>query len=181
MKFFDVLSNHLGNIVIPEADANKMVDELVDAALEIIHKPKVDLRQSDPAWSILANEPISQESIDQNVLDKEARDEFERVFGFNPPWFSSKDWKDFADFVAKVYKQDKAGRNRQGNVWLDYCLWREQETGGKFGKAMTNVGIRKNPRAFMDTAIPTFLAASVMYGRKTEPVEDDDNDVPRTY
>lgn len=162
------------------SDEEVLADDLASAAIDIIRKPTFDLRNSDPAWAILAGKEVDTEA---NIKAKEARDAFEVAFGFNPPWFENKDWTDFADAIAKVYQEDKATRVKQGNIWSDYCLWRENPQGGKFGKAMSNVSIRKSPRMFIDTALPTFLAASIMSQGKPKPtqpsfIKDDDDGIP---
>lgn len=161
-------------------EAIEFADKLADAAIELTQKPAFDVSRAGLDWTVALGGEVAQESIDNAILAKEAQDAFEVAFSFNPPWHSNKDWTDFADFVVKIYKQDKASRTKPGNVWSDYCLWREQDSGGRFGKAMTNVGIRKNPRAFMDTAIPTFLAASVMSQKPTQTsfMETDENGLP---
>lgn len=142
-------------------DEELLAEELADAALAEL-RPKIDLSKTDPAWAILAGESPTQEQQDRNVLEKEARDEFERTFGFGTlPWFSNKTWTDFANFVARIYSQDKW-------VWKDYCQWREED--GKYNGKMTNHAIRNNPVAFMDTGYPTFEARK-MYWQPTRPAE----------
>lgn len=161
LKFFEILSRYLDNVIIPESNANEMVDQLADVAFELLRsKPVVDLKNSDPAWSILAGVEIGQEHVDEAVVSKEAIDDFERQLGFGIlPWNSDATWTKFYKFVVKVYKENQG-------VWMDYVVWRDGD--GKYGKAMTNNAIRKNPQMFMDTGYPTY-EASKMYRTDTRP------------
>lgn len=180
IKISDILGKYLKDTPLPEQHAIALVDELADLIIET-KKPKIDLSKSDPAWNILFGENVFP---DVAIEAKEARDAFEVAFDkMSPPWYSNKDWKDFADWVAKVYIEDKRGRTKPGNCFSDYTLWRSE--GGKYGHAMSNLAIRKNPKQFMDTAWSTFLAHSSMYPSKrvelNQPADSDDNGIPISY
>lgn len=180
VKFSDILEKYLSDTPMPEKQAIALVEELADAALELrgFSKPVVNLKNADPAWAILAGAEIKQEEQDENIIAKEAADDFERQLGFGIlPWNSDTTWTKFYKFVVKIYKQNQG-------VWMDYAVWREGD--GKYGKAMTNTAIRKNPQMFMDTGYPTY-EASKMYRKDTQPeykkVQDveETNAVPNPY
>jgi hypothetical protein len=104
-------------------------------------------------WIIAHGQEVSQDDQDKTILEKQAVDEFERVFGFGTlPWSSNSTWTKFQKFVVKVYTADPG-------VFKDYVAWRRDA--GKY-TAFSNKKIRENPAAFMDTGYPEF-EASKMY------------------
>jgi hypothetical protein len=113
---------------------------------------KKESKKKDMVDFILENEKSIQ-PID------EACKAFESALGVNPwPWQSNSDWSVFARWIEKTYREDKT-------IFQDYVKWRRDD--GKY-QAMSNNKIRQNPRMFMDTGWPTFLAHSSMYGKSQE-------------
>ncbi len=111
-------------------------------------------------WYIQHNQPVPESLIDKNQLSQNAINEFESKLGFSSlPWDSSKDWEKFKAWVIKTYSE-------RLTAWEDYADWRKAK--GKYD-AMNNKQIRMNPKAFMDTGYPSFLAHVSMYddGEKT--------------
>jgi hypothetical protein len=93
---------------------------------------------------------------DKADQEKPALDEFEHSLGFTAlPWHCNNTWDKFRKFVVNLYAAD-------GDVFQKYAEWRK-DGGGKYGNAMTNPAIRKNPQMFIDTGYPTFAASSAMY------------------
>jgi hypothetical protein len=115
------------------------------------------LQNAGLEWLLLSGQPITQEVIDQAILEQSAKAEFEKTFGFGTlPWSSTDIWTKFGKFIISLFQKDPA--------WMkDYVYWRENE--GKY-KAFSNRKIRENPVAFMDTGYPEY-EASKMY-RKTD-------------
>lgn len=111
-------------------------------------------------WYIQHNQPVPASLINKNQLSQNAINEFEGKLGFSSlPWDSSKDWEKFKAWVIKTYSE-------RLTAWEDYADWRKAK--GKYD-AMNNKQIRMNPKAFMDTGYPSFLAHVSMYddGEKT--------------
>lgn len=101
-------------------------------------------------WYIEAGKEIPPELIEKNRTEKTARDTFEQALGFGTlPYDSTKDWQKFGEWLAKIDPQ----------TWEKYAEWRRGV--GKY-EAMSNKQIRQNPRAFIDTGYPAFMAHSAM-------------------
>lgn len=158
LKFFEILSRYLDNVIIPESNANEMVDQLADVAFELLRsKPVVDLKNSDPAWSILAGVEISEDALRELEVSNDATDSFERELHFNPlPWNSNREWEKFYKFVVDEFKKNP-------EVWHRYNNWRDEE--GKYKGAMTNPKIYAKPSEFMAASFPAFLAHTAMYAK----------------
>ena len=76
------------------------------------------------------------------------RNEFERSLGFGKlPWDTG-DFEKLSKWVITIYNQDKTAFQR-------YAEWRTGD--GKYN-AMNNKQIRMNPKMFIDTGWPTYLA-----------------------
>lgn len=158
LKFLDILKSW--NVHDEELLSTELAEAAMTVKFMVEDKPKINMKNADPAWAILAGTEIEQEEIDENIFAKEATDDFERQLGFGIlPWNSDDAWTKFYKFIVKIYKQSQG-------VWMDYAVWREGD--GKYGKAMTNNAIRKNPKMFMDTGYPTY-EASKMYRKDTQP------------
>lgn len=159
LKISEVLHGHTFAHEISLQESEELINELTESIVQLRafqEKPKFDLKQSDPAWSILAGAEVTQEQIDQNILAKEATEAFAKDMSFGAlPWNSDKTWETFYKFVVKVYSQNK-------NVWREYVQWRNDK--GKY-TAYSNRKIRENPLAFIDTGYPEF-EASKMYADK---------------
>lgn len=128
-------------------------------------------------WQILSGKEVTPELQQASLLSEEAIRTFEKELGFGIlSWEQNNEWVAFRKFVEKVYAKDKG-------VWGDYAKWREGD--GKYGKAMTNNAIRKNPKMFIDTGYPTY-EASKMYRKEPEykkvvADEDDEKGVPNPF
>lgn len=111
------------------------------------------LQMGGIGWLVAANENIDQKVIDDAVLAKEARDTFEKVFGFGTlPWSSNDVWTKFEKLVIKAYKENPG--------WIaDYVFWRNGD--GKY-KAFSNRKIRENPQMFIDTGYPEYQTSKMI-------------------
>jgi hypothetical protein len=109
-------------------------------------------------WMVTAGEQVDQSVIDDAVLANDARNTFEKVFGFGTlPWSSNDVWTKFEKLVVQAYKENPG--------WIaQYVLWRNGD--GKYS-AFSNRKIRENPQMFMDTGYPEF-AASKAYQKLTQ-------------
>lgn len=131
---------------------DEIAEKLTDAALELrgFSKPAVNLKNADPAWSILAGEAIV---IDPII--EEAKDAFERGLRFNPlPWGMNKQWDKLEKFVVQEYKKDAL-------IFIKYKTW--QEGDGKY-VALSNRKIKEKPEDFI-ACFPDFLAHVEMYSK----------------
>jgi hypothetical protein len=137
------------DLTLNDTESVNETDSLTDITgenLEILKKAGLE-------WMILAGKEVTQEMIDSAIREKSATAEFERAFKFGTlPWSSNAEWTKFEKFIVKIYSADPG-------VFKDYAAWRED--GGKYGKAMTNLAIRRSPQAFMDTGYPTFEASKM--------------------
>lgn len=115
------------------------------------------LKTAGLEWLLLSGQPITQDVIDNALAVQNAKNEFEKTFGFGTlPWASSATWTKFEKFIVSLFEKNPG--------WMkDYVLWREND--GKY-KAFSNRKIRENPAAFMDTGYPEYEAGK-MY-RKTD-------------
>lgn len=109
-------------------------------------------------WLVAAGEQVDQSVIDDAVLANDARNTFEKVFGFGTlPWSSNDVWTKLEKLVVQGYK-DNPG-------WIaQYVLWRNGD--GKY-TAFSNRKIRENPQMFIDTGYPEFVASKA-YQKLTE-------------
>src|SRR5574341_2414961 len=99
------------------------------------------LREMGLEWLLLSGKPVTEEMVQKAKVEKEAKDQFEKVFGFGTlPWGSNTVWTKFQKFVVARHMADPG--------WMaDYVAWRKD--GGKY-MAYSNRKIRENPAAFMD-------------------------------
>jgi DNA-binding transcriptional regulator GbsR (MarR family) len=113
-------------------------------------------------WLIAAGQEVTQDMIDKAVREKNAKNEFEKTFGFGTlPWSSNSTWAKFEKFIVKIYSADPA-------IFTDYVAWRKDA--GKY-TAFSNKKIRENPAAFMDTGYPEF-EASKMYSPSAPQINE---------
>jgi hypothetical protein len=93
-------------------------------------------------WKLGHDEEITDDEVQEARIKDEAPKMFEKAFGFGKlPWYSNKDWTQFAKFVIDIYKRDKL-------AFGNYIVWRAGD--GKY-TGMSNKQIRMNPKVFMDT------------------------------
>lgn len=118
------------------------------------------LKMGGIGWMVAAGEQVDQSVIDEAVLANDARNTFEKVFGFGTlPWSSNDVWTKFEKLVIKAYKENPG--------WIaDYVFWRNGV--GKYS-AFSNRKIRENPQMFIDTGYPEYQA-NKMY-RKTDELQ----------
>lgn len=110
-------------------------------------------------WYIQHGLPIPPELTENNLAEKNATDGFESALGFGfLPWDSTKDWQAFKKWVVETHR-------KAPSAWQQFQEWRIGK--GKY-EAMSNKQIRQNPRMFIDTGYPAFIASSTMYGREEE-------------
>lgn len=130
------------------------------------------LKMGGIGWLVAAGEQIDQSVIDDAVLANDARNTFEKVFGFGAlPWSSNDVWTKLEKLVVQGYK-DNPG-------WIaQYVLWRNGD--GKY-TAFSNRKIRENPQMFIDTGYPEFVASKA-YQKLTEssPAEPKPLETPFT-
>lgn len=111
-------------------------------------------------WYIQHGYPVPAELIENNQLEAAATSTFESKLGFGSlPWDSTSEWTTFKKWVMKIHQAD-------ATTWQRYAEWRADK--GKYD-AMSNKQIRQNPKMFIDTGYPAFMAHSVMVqqgGRK---------------
>lgn len=146
----------------------------------IVEKPAFNLRQSDPAWAILAGTKIEDSAIQGNLLELEALSTFTRDLQLpNWVWYSSdrsteRALADLRAFVIDTYTKDKS-------AFQKYQTWRNQPYARG---AMSNLAIKKNPENFR-ISYTDFLANSAMQaGRDVKAAQDvkkDDSGAPITY
>lgn len=114
-----------------------------------------------PADIVSTEESITKDLM-RGILENEAKVQaktnplrfFEEALGFGIlPWDSRPDLRALANWICTM--KDDLG------IFKDYATWRNGS--GRFRGAMTNLAIRRDPRIFMDTGWPTFLAHSAMY------------------
>lgn len=151
LKFENVLSETIDHIE-GAFTTSEIVERLVDAALELrgFSKPLVNLKNADPAWSILAGAEIV---IDPII--EEAKNAFESGMRFNPlPWGMNKQWDKLEKFVVQEYKKDAL-------IFVKYKTW--QEGDGKY-VALSNRKIKEKPEDFI-ACFPDFLAHVEMYSK----------------
>jgi hypothetical protein len=168
-----------GQGYLGEEMPKEVVENLADAILELrafqrgSEEWKADLREKMSKKSLEAAVIMGkniEESVEQAMLDDEARSAFERDMSFNPlPWGSSKGWDKLGKFVVTEYEKDSL-------IFAKYKTW--QMNDGKY-VAMKNNRIRSHPEEFVSN-FPDFLAHTSMYSKK-ETVETDENNVPKTY
>ena len=120
------------------------------------------LKKAGLEWMILAGKEITQEVIDNAVLQHNAKNTFEKVFGFGTlPWSSNDVWTKFEKLVIKAYKENPG--------WIaDYVFWRNGD--GKY-KAFSNRKIRENPQMFIDTGYPEYQASKTPQKQAQSPAE----------
>ncbi len=144
------------------------------------------LKNSDPAWSILAGEHIDHRTIDKNKIREAAFNAFETDMNCpkNWKWFGGNDnedkaWKILREFVVEQFKKDP-------KCFQSYHTWRTQP----FARgAMSNLAIKRNPENF-PASWTDFLASNAMYGKKSHAFQEtqgtqesqiDGNGVPISY
>lgn len=167
-KFDQVLNKLAESKDYPFKPGETVADVLTDAAMEVfMEKPKVDTSKMGLDWKILAGDVITQEQIDNNVLDMEARDTFEKDMGFNPlPWASTKVWEKFGKFVVQEYKKNKL-------IFAMYKTWQKSDKGKYL--ALSNRSIKQRPEDFI-ACFPDFLASIEMYPIQMPNVSKADDD-----
>ena len=162
------------NFEIPLANIGDVADKIADAVLEL-QKPEIDLSKTDPAWSILVGEEISQESIYANKLIGVALQTFETDMQTpgNWDWYPArssdeKAWKFLREFVIEKYKED-------AKCFEKYQTWRTQPYARG---AMSNLAIKRNPENF-PASWTDFLASSAN-GKpvQSNKVQLDDDGIP---
>lgn len=158
-----------------EGKYQELAEKLADGVLELRafseEKKRDILKKSDPAWSILAGEEISQEAVDAAKAEEDAKTAFERDMKFNPlPWGSTKAWEKLEKFVIREYEKDHS-------IFARYKSW--QMNDGRY-VAMKNNRIRSHPDEFVSN-FPDFLAHTAMYGKKESSVDTDSKDAPMSY
>lgn len=110
-------------------------------------------------WFLAHGMNVPKNHKDKAGISKLATDEFESAFGFNSlPWDVSSEWQAFKKWVAETWQTNP-------QVFREYAEWRKED--GKYN-AMNNKQIRNNPRMFIDTGYPEFLAHKSMYRRETK-------------
>lgn len=146
-------------------DDPKMVCSLNESEITTETTQSVDNFQNQP---IPDNYPVDWYvshglAVPENWKDPSGdaqRNEFERALGFGKlPWDTG-DWVKFSKWIISIQDADNTSFQR-------YAEWRKKD--GKYA-AMNNKQIRMNPKMFMDTGWPTFLA-HVSMCRSSEPEE----------
>jgi len=126
-------------------------------------------------WKILADQPITEEDLQTERVQREAPRMFEKAFGFGTlPWDSTAEWERLRSFITRIYR-------KRPEAFGEYVVWRGGE--GKY-TAMSNKQIRMTPAVFIDTGWPEFEKTQ----KPTEPerpeykpfqFEDESQYVPR--
>ena len=104
---------------------------------------KQDLAKTSFEAAIFADEPIEQEQFDRQQLRDIAPKMFEKALGFSKPlpWWSTKEWETFADWVVAEYAKSKTS-------FGEYNNWRNE----KFVKGgIANTRLRGFPNEFYDS------------------------------
>ena len=97
------------------------------------------------SWNLEHGLPVTEEQLKSEQLTENATIEFERAFSFGKlPWYTKTGWERFRKWVIERYQED-------ATCFQDYVEWREDPNGGKFGKAVSNVALRKEPQLLIDT------------------------------
>ncbi len=144
------------------ADTNVPIER---PTLTSSEKKKI-LDNADPAWALSAGVELTQEAVDKNRIEEEAKITFERDMKFGAlPWSSTRSWEKFENFVLKEFEKDNL-------IFAKYKTWQQNE--GKF-QAMSNRKIKERPEDFI-ACWPDFLAHSAMYGKKPEQLRLADTD-----
>ena len=176
MEFFPEFN---GSISTRE-NIKTMAEVLADAIIELRvfktdeERPPYDVSKAGVEWAVYAGTEIKQKYIDENVLAKNACDEFERALHFNPlDWELNKDWQTLKKFVVAQYRKNS-------NVYKDYASWREGK--GQYKGALNNKNILDKPLRFI-SLFPDFLASNAIYGKpkQTQKVETDASGSPKSY
>jgi hypothetical protein len=156
------------------------IKENIKETPALSEKEKKDiLKNSDPAWSLLAGQDVEQEQVDTAKLEKDAFDTFERDLQLPGTWYwhgkgsEDKALADLRAFVVEQYVKDP-------KCFEKYNTWRNQP----YSKGtMSNLALKRFPENFR-ASWSDFLASNSMYGKKgitpSKPAVDD-NGVPVTY
>jgi hypothetical protein len=184
-KIFDILELAYQDNP-PSEDArmynHEQADKLTEAILELraFKTPTARVDRSAEEQEELDRKkenwlfPANQAEVDETVFAKEAVDSFESCLHFNPlDWYSNDLWTKFAKFVVAEYKKDV-------KIWEKYETWRKGE--GQYKGAMTNPKIQMNPKVFIASSFPAFLAHTGLYGKKSgAEVQVDADGAPITF
>jgi hypothetical protein len=159
--------------------ALSVCEKLADAALELRafktdeEKPEylvpgseewkevrgAELAQKSLTAAIFHGSRVNPELIDQNVLIKAARDEFERAMHFNPLDWENKELKKLSEFIVAQYEKDN-------DIFEKYDKWRKDN--GRFLGGLSNKKILEKPTLLI-SCFPDFLAMTVLSGEKPRP------------
>ncbi len=94
-------------------------------------------------WTLASDEQVTQEQVDTANLKDTAPKMFEKALGFSKPlpWWNSKDWTDFAEWVCAEYSRSKTS-------FGEYNVWRNTPyvKGG-----IANTRLRGFPNEFYDS------------------------------
>lgn len=171
----EILEDYLGEDSIYSA-----TDRIADAIIKI-RAFKTDEEQPEynanlpVEWKILADQKI--EEMKEIFPELDALNAFESALQVPANWnwypaktSEEKTWKDFRNFVLKLYTEDK-------ECFTRYQTWRTQPYARG---AMSNLAIKRNPENF-PASWSDFLASSAMYGNKKQEQSLDDNGIPLSY
>ncbi len=112
------------------------------------------------AWNLAHGLSVTEQQLGRERLGYEAAAAFEAAMGVDGwPWASNRVWEKMVALVSQAWKDDP-------EIFHAYVQWMEGE--GKF-KAMSVKQIRVNPRQFIDTGWPMFLASRKP--REPEPIQ----------
>lgn len=122
-----------------------------DSQVGVKESKNKQLKNAPLDWKIVGNQPITEEDLQDEKLQREAPRMFEAAFGFGKlPWDSTREWEKMRKFVTEIYRQDRL-------AFGNYVVWRAGD--GKF-TAMSNKQIRQTPGIFIDTGWPEFANTS---------------------
>jgi len=159
-KLGEVCNKYLHDYSVPFVVAEKFIDDLADAALELrafSFQPKTI---QDAIWADL---PVTEEILNSEKAKTEAPKMFEKALGFGSlPWDSSKEWRALQKFITEIYIHDR-------NAFGKFLIWRAGD--GKYN-SMSNKQIRMNPQIFMDTGWAEF-ENSQKKTDETRPVQEE--------
>lgn len=118
MKFLEVLSNHLDEVIIPEANADKMLDALADAALSVsgIANSPAARKFSDPYWNLLHGVEGSEDGFDWAAVYKSIAERLEK--GLRRNEFPQSN--DAQKIYRWIYEQEKKGQNL--DKWIKWAM-----------------------------------------------------------